>query len=158
MSLAHPSHQRQRQRTVARRRTLSQGTPPLCSSRRLKRTIDYPAQWKTRQHRPNGKTPPVNSDCEEETAKNPNRDESSGETSTSSSPSAPADKSYTLFINVIKSSGWERSKLMTVITGVCYYRCQGLYLQHLMATTPKTRPGPLNLGIETLTIGRPLKA
>ena len=77
------------------------------------------------------KNPPVNSDCEEETAKNPNRDESSGETSTSSSPSAPADKSYTLFINVIKSSGWERSKLMTVITGVCYYRCQGLYLQHL---------------------------
>ena len=76
------------------------------------------------------KTPPANSDSEEETAKKPNRDESSGETTTSSPPSAPPDKSYKLFINAMKSSGWERSKLMTVIPGVCYYRCRGLYLQH----------------------------
>ena len=110
-------------------RTLRQRTPPLRSSRCLKGMIVSPAQWMTRQRRPNGK-PPINSDSEEETVKKPNWDESSGKTTTSSPTSTPPDKSYKFFINAMKSSGWERSKLMNVIPGVCYYCCRGLYLQH----------------------------
>ena len=79
------------------------------------------------------KAPPPHSDSEDDMVKKGNfadTESSDPEPEASPSPPPPEDKSYKLFIAALQKSGWERSKLMTVIPGVSYYRCRGLFLHH----------------------------